>query len=74
VETNHDSKSHGIILYYGKIYRAEAGSVYLSFETNQLEETLHWILEFCGYVKVLNPPILKEKMIEAAERVLRNAK
>ena len=50
------------------------GSVYLSFDTNQIEETLHWILQFCGYVKVLNPPILKEKMIEAAERILKNSK
>lgn len=57
-----------------KIKQNKDKSVYLSFDTNQLDETLHWILQFCGYVKVLNPPILKEKMIEAAKRVLKNAK
>lgn len=36
------------------------GSVYLSFESNQMQETLYWVLHFGSAVKILNPPELKE--------------
>ena len=34
------------------------GSVYLSFESNQLQEVLFWVLKFGSSVQVLNPPEL----------------
>ena len=36
------------------------GSVYLSFESNQIQETLYWVLHFGAAVTVINPPELKE--------------
>ncbi len=36
------------------------GSVYLSFESNQIQETLYWVLRFGAAVTVMNPPELKE--------------
>ena len=36
------------------------GSVYLTFESNQLQETLYWVLHFGAAVTVMNPPELKE--------------
>lgn len=36
------------------------GTVSLSFESNQLQETLFWVLSFGSAVKVLNPPELVE--------------
>lgn len=36
------------------------GSVYLSFESNQMQETLYWVLHFGSAVQILNPPDLKE--------------
>lgn len=44
----------------------EDGSVYLSFMSNQLQETLHWVMTFGSQVQVLNPPELKEKIAEEA--------
>ena len=38
-----------------KLKQNENGSVILSFESNQLKETLHWIMNFASSVKVLNP-------------------
>lgn len=38
------------------------GSVYLSFMSNQLQETLHWVMSFGSSVQVLNPPELVEKV------------
>lgn len=46
------------------------GSVYLSFETNQLAQTAAWILSFAGNAKVLNPPELKEQVQLAAKKIL----
>ena len=43
-------------------YQNEDGSVYLSFMSNQIPETLHWVMTFGSHVKVLNPPELKEKI------------
>ena len=48
------------------------GSVYLSFETNQLSQTASWIMSFTGGAKVLNPPELKELVKKAAEEILKN--
>lgn len=36
------------------------GTVYLSFESNQLQETLYWVLHFGSAVTILNPPELIE--------------
>ena len=49
------------------------GSVYLSFETNQLSQTASWVMSFTGGAKVLNPPELKEEVRNAAERILKNS-
>lgn len=53
-------------------YQNEDGSVYLSFMSNQMEETLYWVLHFGSAVKVLNPPELKEKVREEAKKILEN--
>jgi proteasome accessory factor B len=45
----------------------EDGSVYLSFESNQLQEILFWVLRFGSSVEVLNPPSLRERVIEEAK-------
>ena len=41
-------------------HQNEDGTVYLSFESNQLQETLYWVLRFGAAVTVINPPELKE--------------
>lgn len=46
------------------------GTVYLSFMSNQIQETLYWILHFGASVKILNPPSLKEKVKEEARKIL----
>lgn len=46
------------------------GTVYLSFETNQLEQAARWIMQFSGAAKVLNPPELKEMVKSAAKKIL----
>ncbi|MDY3754468.1 MAG: WYL domain-containing transcriptional regulator [Treponema sp.] len=38
----------------------EDGRVLLTFETNQFDEILHWVMSFGHKVLVLNPPELKE--------------
>lgn len=40
----------------------EDGRVLLTFETNQFDEILHWVMSFGHKVLVLNPPELKEAM------------
>lgn len=48
------------------------GSVYLSFKSNQMEETLHWVMSFGSAVQVQNPPELvtlyKEEVRKMSER------
>lgn len=44
------------------------GSVRLSFLSNQMQETLHWVMSFGPSVRVLNPPGLARKVREEAER------
>lgn len=41
-------------------HQNEDGSVYLSFESNQMQETLYWVLHFGSAVKIINPPELLE--------------
>ena len=55
----------------GQIVRENPdGTVYLSFETIQLNQTASWILSFAGGAKVLNPPELKDIVRKAAEDIL----
>ena len=48
----------------------EDGQVFLSFETNQFDETVHWVMSFGGKVKVLNPPELQAAVKAAAQALL----
>lgn len=45
------------------------GSVYLSFESNQFQETLFWVLHFGSSVQILNPPELKQAYREELEKM-----
>ena len=45
-------------------HQNEDGSVYLSFESNQTQEVLFWILKFGSQVKVLSPESLKKQVFE----------
>ncbi len=49
------------------------GSVYLSFETNQLNQVVAWVMSFTGGAKVLNPPELKKYVADAAREILKNS-
>ena len=49
------------------------GSVYLSFETNQLGQVVAWVMSFTGGAKVLNPPELKKRVADAAREILKNS-
>ena len=53
-----------------KIRVNKNGSVYLSFETNQLTQTCAWVMSFAGDAKVLNPPELKRLVRESAKKIL----
>lgn len=46
------------------------GTVYLSFETNQIDQTVNWILSFAGGAKVLSPQVLKDSVKAAAQKIL----
>ena len=46
------------------------GTVYLSFETIQLNQTASWILSFAGSAKPLNPPGLISMVRDAAKKIL----
>jgi predicted DNA-binding transcriptional regulator YafY len=48
----------------------EDGSVYLSFESNQLQETLWWVLGFADAVQILNPPELKNMYKEKVQKMM----
>jgi Predicted transcriptional regulator len=52
------------------IHQNGDGSVYLTFTSNQIEETLHWVLSFGSAVTVLNPPELAARVRGEAERVM----
>ena len=46
------------------------GSVYLSFESNQLQEIQYWIMSFGSKVKVINPVELRETIIIESQKTL----
>lgn len=48
------------------------GTVYLSFETNQLSQVASWVLSFGGGAKVLNPKELKNRVADGAREILKN--
>lgn len=50
-------------------YQNEDGSVYLSFMSNQIQETLHWVMNFGSSVKVLNPPELQQQIKAEIEKM-----
>ena len=52
-------------------YQNEDGTVYLSFESNQIQETLYWVLRFADSVQILNPPELKELYKEKLEKMMK---
>jgi predicted DNA-binding transcriptional regulator YafY len=47
------------------------GTVYLCFESNQIQETLYWVLRFGSAVTILNPPELKELYKEKLEKMMK---
>lgn len=51
-------------------HQNEDGTVYLTFESNQMQETLYWILHFGSDATVLNPPELKEMVRKELEKTL----
>lgn len=53
-------------------FQKEDGSVYLSFESNQIQETLYWVLHFGSAVKILNPPELKEAYKKELAKMMEN--
>lgn len=43
-----------------KCFQDEEGNVHLTFESNQLQETLYWVLHFGAAVKIVGPEELKK--------------
>ena len=52
-------------------YQNEDGTVYLSFESNQIQETLYWVLRFGSTVQILNPPELKKLYKEEVQKMIK---
>lgn len=48
----------------------EDESVTVTFETNQINEALRWIMQFAGHAKAINPPELVEEVKNAAKKIL----
>ena len=48
------------------------GTVYLSFETNQLSQVVAWVMSFGGGARVLSPQELKNRVGDAAREILKN--
>ena len=57
-----------------KCKQNEDGSVYLSFESNQMQETLFWLLRFGATVDVLNPPELQEMYADEVKKMAKRLK
>ena len=57
-----------------KCKQNEDGSVFLSFESNQLQETLYWLLRFGASVDVLNPPELQKMYKEEVSKMAKRLK
>jgi proteasome accessory factor B len=55
-----------------KMKQNKDGSVYLSFKSNQMQETLFWVLHFGAAVKVLNPPELADRVKKEAKKILKS--
>lgn len=53
-----------------ELHQNDDGTVYLSFFSNQLQETLHWVMHFGSSVRVLNPPELAEQVRKEAQKIL----
>ena len=45
------------------------GTMILSFETNQIESVMYWLLPWGNGAKVISPPILKELIKETAGKI-----
>lgn len=54
-----------------KCYQNDDGSVFLSFESNQIQETLFWVLHFGSAVQILNPPELKKMYKDEVRKMLK---
>ena len=52
-------------------HQNEDGTVYLSFESNQIQETLYWVLRFGSAVQVLNPTELKEAYKAEVQKMMK---
>ena len=60
------------IWHKNQILRENAdGSVNLSFATNQVDQTVAWVLSFAGGAKVLNPPEIRKQVAKAARKILK---
>ncbi len=54
-----------------KCFQDQDGSVHLTFESNQLQETLYWVLHFGSAVKIENPPELKQLYKEEVHKMMK---
>ena len=52
-----------------KMKQKKDGTVYLSFKSNQMQETLFWVLHFGSAVKVLSPPELADRVKKEAKKI-----
>ena len=52
-----------------KMKQNKDGTVYLSFKSNQMQETLFWVLHFGSAVKVLSPPELADRVKAEARKI-----
>lgn len=50
------------------------GTVYLNFESNQIQETLYWTLRFGAAVTILNPPELKAMYKDEVKKMAKKTK
>ncbi len=55
-----------------KCTQDKEGNVHLKFESNQLQETLYWVLHFGSAVKIVNPPELKQMYKEELKKMTKN--
>ncbi len=46
--------------------------MHLTFESNQLQETLYWVLHFGAKVKIVGPEELKKLYKDEVERMRKN--
>lgn len=53
-----------------KVKRHRDGSVTLSFRVDGLDEILWWLLPWTGFARVINPPELRQRLVEQLEEGL----